>query len=59
MWNLQEIREIVEEIEEEEEEVLVDLDEGAEMEDVEILQGPKQIIGLWLKTFQAALLGRI
>lgn len=55
MWNLLEIREIVEEIEE----VVVDLDEGAEMEDVEILQGPKQTIDLWLKTFQAALLGRI
>lgn len=43
MWNLLEIQEIVEEIAE----VVVDLDEGAEMEDVEILQAPKQIIDLW------------
>lgn len=55
MWSLLEIQEIAEEIEEE----VVDLDEVAEMEDEEILQGPRLIIDLWLKTSPAELLGRI
>lgn len=52
-WNLLGTQEIVEEI------VEVDLEEGVEMEDVEIHQGPKQTTDLLWKTSQVAHHGRI